>query len=831
MLFEAELQALAINLEPTMESASTFDYGDYDVQVNNNAAWLKVSLDPGLFSSVMTPENGADVNMELYNSAGQVVAANFAPTTESIEYRAQIGGDYFLKFYPTAQNSADISLQLSNQVSHNGDDSYDTRSQGNDTFNTAVDFSNQTSIDVTNQIALDDDWYKVSVLPGTFSIEKPDGLNIEVYNSAKERIADSHVDRSTVDVQVLTPDVYSIVVSGGSGQTYDLKTNTETVWVTELDFGPIRDVPVTLFDIDQDGKDEIFIATSKKLDADFNEIRPAGLVVLEDDGSIKWTRSFAAIEGVDPQTGKSYQTTSVSTAPVFSDLDNDGAFDLVIGVGADTAGEAGIEVVGQPGDKGGVYALDANGNIKWFHQSLDTIGGSENVGDGRPDGVYGAPVIYDIDKDGVKDVIYNSWDQHMWILDATNGTEKVRVNMADTIWATPRIADINEDGRSEILVSADITTNADARTQTGGIFHVVSADGSQNIAGFDQPVGNPEYTTLRGKVEEQALWSSPVTGDLDGDGHLEIVYGTGNFFHDDRGSYIKVWNHDGSLKLQLGTVGRTFATPLITDLDGDGDNEVIATTLEGYIFAWDHSGNQLFATATTSFAADTAQPIFSSPLAVDLTGDGKKEIIYSQGAQTVVVDYQGNQLSDKDERSLVFENYKGTAAIKDIDGDGKLDIISGGQASDSDRAVVYRWSNPYNSESGADFINDRYQITQSTTNISDFVERFYNTVLDRDAEAGGRLYWVDSLSTGSRSGADVARGFIFSEEFTNRNQSDSDYITTLYTSFFGRSADSEGFNQWLTQLSNGVDRATVLDGFIFSQEFKNLTNSYSIVAV
>jgi hypothetical protein len=817
--------------ETIMGDAQDIHYGSHALQVDNNLSWLKIHLDPGLLSSTMTPKDNVDINMELYNNAGQIVAANFSSGVETIEYRAQIAGDYFLKFYPTVESSAVFSLQLSNQIVHANDDSYDTSEQGNDTFNTAIDFSNQTILDIKDQIALDDDWYKLSVLPGTFSIDVPDNLNIEVYDSAKNRIADSTVGLSTVNIQVLSKDIYSIVVSGGNGQSYDLNAGTETVWATELDFGPIRDVPVTLFDIDQDGKDEIFIATSKKLDADFNEIRPAGLVVLEDDGSIKWTTTFAAMSTIDIQTGKQYQTSSVSTAPTFSDLDNDGSFDLVIGVGGDTAGEAGETVVGQPGDKGGVYALDEYGNIKWFHESLDIIGGDANIGDNRPDGVYGAPVIFDIDKDGIKDVIYNGWDQHTWILDARDGTEKVRVNMADTIWSTPRIADLDEDGQSEILVSADITTNIDAGTSTGGIFHVVSADGSQKTAGFDQPVGNPTYTTLRGKTEEQTLWSSPVTGDLDGDGHLEIVYGTGNFFHDDRGSYIKVWNHDGSLNLQLGTVGRTFATPLITDLDGDGDQEIIATTLEGYIFAWDHTGNQLFATATTSIGASTAQPIFSTPLSVDLTGDGKKEIIYSQGAQTIVVDYLGNQLTDKDQRSLVFESYKGTAAIKDIDNDGKLDIISGGQASDSDKAVVYRWNNPFNDGNSSNFINDRYQVNQSTTNINDFVERFYSTVLGREAEAGGRLYWTDSLCTGTRTGADVARGFIFSEEFSNRNLSDEDYVRTLYTSFFDRSADEAGFNGWMSKLSSGADKASVLDGFIFSQEFKNLTNSYSIVAV
>jgi hypothetical protein len=90
---------------------------------------------------------------------------------------------------------------------------------------------------------------------------------------------------------------------------------------------------------------------------------------------------------------------------------------------------------------------------------------------------------------------------------------------------------------------------------------------------------------------------------------------------------------------------------------------------------------------------------------------------------------------------------------------------------------------------------------------------------------------VDSLVTGTRTGADVAQGFIFSQEFANRSLSDADFVNTLYTAFFDRPADTGGFNNWLSALTRGAARATVLDGFIYSQEFRNLAGAYSIVAV
>ena len=690
--------------------------GTYHIESQGHD-WYRFETNPGQMSFIMTPDSGLDVNMVLYNSKMQIVASNFAPGVEKIDYVASATDFYYLNLFPTASSSASYSL--------------------------------------------------------------------------------------TLDLPVKS-------------------------WSKTLDFGPVRDVSVALYDIDGDGKDEIFIGTSKALDAQLNEIRPAGFIVLEDDGSVKWSVSFPAIEGPDPQTGKVYRTSSVSTAPAFADLNGDGRIDILVGVGGDTYGEAGPDVVGQPGDKGGLYALDADGKILWFHQSLDVIGGNINTGEGRPDGIYGAPVVFDLDGDGKKEVIVNGWDQSTTILDAKTGVVKQSIHLADTIWSTPRVVDLNGDGRFEILVSADITRNDDARVQTGGIFHVLSADGQQNVPGFDSPVGNPSYKELRGKYEEQALWSSPVTADLDGDGHLEIIYGTGNFFHDSRGSYIRGWEHDGSLKFHLPTNGRTLATPLIADLDGDGDLEIVAATLDGYVHGWDHTGKQIFSTQTVTFGNARGNPIFSAPVAVDLDGDRKLEILFSQGSQVVILDHAGKQISAANSREYIFESFKGSPAVKDIDGDGLLEIISGGTTASKDQAVVYRWAAP-GQHLQDDFVNARYQFHQSQTNIENFVSRFYSTVLGREADPHGRNDWVDRLATGVEAGADVARGFIFSQEFTARQLNDSDYVGVLYRAFFNRDPDEAGFADWMRRLSSGESRAAVLDGFIYSQEFRNLALGYSIL--
>lgn len=109
-----------------------------------------------------------------------------------------------------------------------------------------------------------------------------------------------------------------------------------------------------------------------------------------------------------------------------------------------------------------------------------------------------------------------------------------------------------------------------------------------------------------------------------------------------------------------------------------------------------------------------------------------------------------------------------------------------------------------------------------------FVSRIYTVALGRDAEEEGLKDWTNRLVTGQESGAEVARGFIFSDEFTNKKLSDEQFVDTLYRTMFNRPADEGGKNGWLTNLHNGVSREYVYHGFAESDEFMNLCNDYHI---
>ncbi|NDW01336.1 DUF4214 domain-containing protein [Salipiger sp. PrR002] len=624
---------------------------------------------------------------------------------------------------------------------------------------------------------------------------------------------------------------YYLRVTGmPAGMQIDYTLNVELptdAWSVELDFGPIRNVSPAVFDIDNDGIDEIFVGTSKALDAQGNELRPGGLVVLEADGTVKWSKTFDAATGADSVTGKTYNSTSVTSAPTFSDLNGDGSIDLVVGVGADNAG--GFGTVGQPGDKGGVYAVDAVGNTLWYFETRDYIGN-----DGRPDGVLGAPRVFDIDSDGVREVIFTAWDHYMYVLDGRTGALEYELNLHDTAGATPGVADLTGDGFYELIVPADISANPRAGLDVqGGLLHVISRYGQHNIEGFDEQVGTSTDASYRGKFEEQSLWSSPKLVDLENDGSLEIVQGTGDYFKDGRGQYLKVWNSDGTLRLELETTGRTFAAPIIADIDGNGTPEIVAATTSGYVHAWNAAGQELFATRVLPFSNNDAliRPIMNSPVAVDIDNSGGDlEILVTVGGQLVVLDSDGTQLTGIDRPEYVLSTGAGSPVAKDIDGDGTLALIGGGTTSDHNQAMIYRWENPFDAVT-SEYRSADYQGNQSLNEIRAFVDRFYEIILGRSSDARGTNNWADRLYSGVASGADVAEGFILSPEFLGRNTSNAEFVGVLYAAFFDRTADSTGLGNWVARLESGEwDRAGVLDGFIYSQEFSNLAAGYGIRA-
>lgn len=120
--------------------------------------------------------------------------------------------------------------------------------------------------------------------------------------------------------------------------------------------------------------------------------------------------------------------------------------------------------------------------------------------------------------------------------------------------------------------------------------------------------------------------------------------------------------------------------------------------------------------------------------------------------------------------------------------------------------------------------------TDINTGIWSFVVRLYEDALGRTSYQETEIdYWYSALHNGEKTGAEVAQGFFFSDEFKNKNLSDEMFVDILYRVMFDRAADDAGKADWLTKLSEGMSREYIYRGFANSQEFANVCGQYGVI--
>lgn|GEM_PF-2944869 len=120
------------------------------------------------------------------------------------------------------------------------------------------------------------------------------------------------------------------------------------------------------------------------------------------------------------------------------------------------------------------------------------------------------------------------------------------------------------------------------------------------------------------------------------------------------------------------------SSPVLGDLDGDGKLEAVYQSINGTIYAR-HADGGLLPGWPVKLPGAFEQ---ASPLLADLNGDGTPEVLLAAGGKIHVLDVQGRELAGWPQAVPFL--YSASLAVGDVTGDGKPDVVAM-----SDHAELY----------------------------------------------------------------------------------------------------------------------------------------------
>ncbi|MCH7492760.1 S8 family serine peptidase [Patescibacteria group bacterium] len=287
----------------------------------------------------------------------------------------------------------------------------------------------------------------------------------------------------------------------------------------------------------------------------------------------------------------------ISHAAAVGDIDNDGFDDIVVGIGS-------ID-----GATNKVMAFDKNGDILagWDDKTLDA---NTFISDK-------SPIIADLNQDGNNEVILAGNGQvYIWNGDGSDyGACTISPPADNNILTAAAVANIAGDDKLEIVFGS-----------TNGLMYALN-DNCIAVSGW--PVNHPSLGP-----------ETPVIGDLDNDGDMEIVMPTPLI------NGINAWHHDGSVVSGWPVSAAHVYKISLADLNGDDTQEILAGTNpslsnivdNAFLEAWYHNGVPVVGFPIPGIYNNGV----TQPVVGDITQDGTMEIV------------TGEYLSDADNEVHIF---------------------------------------------------------------------------------------------------------------------------------------------------------------------------------
>jgi outer membrane protein assembly factor BamB len=265
------------------------------------------------------------------------------------------------------------------------------------------------------------------------------------------------------------------------------------------------------------------------------------------------------------------------------------------------------------------------------------------------------PVVADLFGNGKLEVIVGSCGFHLLDPKYTSVPASVTClngTTGDKIWnyttgldesfsSSPVVADLFGDGKKEVLA-----------VSYNGVYCLNGTTGSE--------IWN--YATGCG-------YSSPVVADLSGNGKLEVLVAA--FWNS-----IYCLNGTTGDELWNSATGYNDHSPTVADLFGDGKPEVLVGSRDGGAYCFDGiTGSRLWNFIAERDTVEGRRDISASPLAADLFGNGKQEVLVGS------YDY-GVYCLDGATGSRVWnyttgEMIQSSPVVADLLGNGRLEVLVG----------------------------------------------------------------------------------------------------------------------------------------------------------